>query len=231
MNLTRRTVLASLATAAAGLMVPTLDLRASDSRESLMKAFVDPDYYTRYDVNAPFSIDGIAYATNYREIIRGDLPLAHASGQCRLPPVATVFDQYFHPQLSWRRFSLPPIDSLTYHNGPCPVCDDRRISYGEHYPASQEIMDSLPDYDVDDNTYRDPSCSFCHGRYDSIPSIFKPFGNIPTFFSYSRMKKIAAIPGVEISFFRRRCPEKDSIEGMLLFRSDDFEGIACPIIP
>lgn len=80
MNLTRRTVLASLATAAAGLMVPTLDLRASDSRESLMKAFVDPDYYTRYDVNAPFSIDGIAYATNYREIIRGDLPLAHASG-------------------------------------------------------------------------------------------------------------------------------------------------------
>ncbi len=229
MNVTRRTALASLATAAAGLVVPTLQLRATDPREAILKSFADTDFYARYDVNHPFMLDDLCYATNNREIIRGSLPLAAMSGQCRLPPVAGLFNQYFRPQLPWRPFSLPNIDSLTYHKGICPVCDDRRISYGEHYPASQEIMDSLPCYDVDDNTYRDPSCDFCHGRFGSLPSIFQPFENISTYFSYSRMKKIAAIPGVEVSYFRRRDPEKNSIEGFLLFRCHDFEGIACPV--
>lgn len=219
MNVSRRTVLKTLG---AALMAPTISLRSEIDRERLLLAFCDDDAY-RYDLTKPYGVGSLVYATDCRHMARAEIANRFEYGERRLPKgTLEVWETHFQP-MELRPFQLPSIEQLTHYGherfgGICPLCDDRRICFGSEYPSEDEI-ESLIDWDVDDNTYRDSSCQLCHGHTYHGPCETIVCG---VRMSYSRLKPIAALPNVRVArskFCREDYP-------VLNFSADGFEGVA-----
>lgn len=224
MQISRRSALKSIALA---IVAPTVRLRQSVDREALMRAFCCPEgWCSRYDIDQPFNFDSLTYACDYRHAVRAELSNTIEEGTRRIPDMQKCWGEYWHPG-HFVPFELPPVDSPLLvtcqggYCGICPLCDDRRISFGDRYPAS---LDEVPiGYDPDDNTYRDPSCPLCRGSEDfSGPSQLIVQG---VRLSYSRLKPLAALPGLRVAGNVRQ----HTTEGPLVFKADGFEGMAMGI--
>ena len=217
MNVSRRTVLKTIG---AALMAPTISLRSEIVRERLLQAFCDDASY-RYDLTKPFGIGSLTYATDAKHMARAEIANRFEDGERRLPKgVLDAWKFHFQPG-KFIPFELPSISGLTLtgnDDGICPLCDDRRISFGKTYPSEDE-MDRLLDYDVDENTYRDNSCVLCHGLTYHGPCEAIVCG---VRMSYSRLKPIAQLPNVRIA--RGRVSRDDY--PFLTFVADGFEGVA-----
>lgn len=231
MTLTRRSMMQAVA---AMLFAPTITLRETDNREKLLAAFCYDDNYghRRFDINDPFRVGSLAYATDAKQICRAELPaIRDNEAERRIPPVESLWKSLWHPQ-KWTPFVLPEYSRLTHKASYplCPECGNRRISCGEAYPTrewleSQEASDY--DYDVDDNSIRDQSCPACRGKDYREASIVMIAGEP---FEYFPMRRIAALPNVRVTISRAIHEEK-SIQPsrVLLFQADGFEGMAMPI--
>ncbi len=213
-----------LKTVAAVAMVPQISLRREIDREALLSQFVRHDQWMgRWDLEKPFLYGDLGYATDGRILCRTSLVAPETDGEARLPNVIAAWETY-KPVGQWSVEGLPSISELTdkpneWSCGICPLCDDRRISLGEHYPdfTDPQIkaeVDAM-DYDIDDNTVRDPSCPLCHGKNYRGPWTVTYRG---VKLSYGYAKKIFTLPGVQLA------PAATS--HCLLFRADEFEGIA-----
>lgn len=98
MNLTRRTVLKSIA---AALMAPTVRLRTEIDREALMRPFCGEDY--RYSLSEPFQQGSLTYCTDSRRIIRAELTAPELVGERRLPNAVGLWNN------KWRDGRWTPI--------------------------------------------------------------------------------------------------------------------------
>lgn len=221
LTLTRRTALKSLASLAASALVPTIRLRPELEPERLLARFcADDSPYTRYELDRPFRLGSLTYATDARWICRAELPGTVLDGGDRvLPPVESLWPRIWRPAGPWQDFELPAIESLRLQcqcANICPACGDRRIFYGAHYPATQEEMDALPGYCIDTNTYRDRSCGLCGGGDYQGPSLVR-IGRVAV--DYTRLKTVAMIPGVRV------VPSQlGSGDECLLFSGGGFDG-------
>lgn len=224
MNVTRRTAIKAMA---ASLMVPCIRLRPEIDSEKLLAAFCDNQQCYRYSLEQPFGVGSLTYATDGKHMCRAELVNRHEEGNRPLPNIDEAWRNHWKPESCFRPFELPSIESgkllvpkptrLGWSpTGTCPLCDDRRISFGEFYPESFD--DVPPGYDPDDNTYRDPSCPLCHGLDYSGPSRLYINGVL---MSYSRLKPIAMLPNVRIAM--------SAVPHCLLFQADGFEGAAMGI--
>lgn len=215
----RRTALKLIASA---FVAPLVHLRSEIDRERLMLAFCDGDF-CRYNIGSPFSVGSLTYATDARKMVRAELPSRVESGERRIPDVESCWESFWHPG-EFVPLELPAVDAPSLvippaGSGVCPLCDDRRLSFGDRWPSEEEI-EAVRDWDVDDNTYRDPNCPLCRGRDFKGPSALRVGGIL---MNYSQLKPIAALPNVRISANRKY--EGDHF-GPLLFRADGFEGMA-----
>jgi hypothetical protein len=212
----------------ASLFAPIVRLRPTVDREKLLRAFCDDWGISRYDLDQPFNVGSLTYASDSRSAVRAELCSAVEDGTRRIPDMDCVWQRLWHPS-EFVPFELPPVDSpllvkpLPVGNfmgmGTCPLCDDRRISFGEHYPSSLDEERTLPGYDPDDNTYRDPSCPLCRGMDFTGPSELIVQG---VRMNYSRLKPIAALPNVRVAGNLRHVESG----GPLVFKADGFEGLA-----
>lgn len=231
MQLSRRTVLKSIA---AVVMAPTVTLRKAVDREAILGAFVDDIESCRYGTRlmSPMVHNEHVWATNGRELIRTfDNGFERDGGEGRLPDLTGIWDTLWRPD-KFADFSLPRISELTHRpcNGyaVCPVCGNRRVSYGPHYPTDYETAENLPDYDPDDNTIRDVSCQACRGREYRGPSVLLIQG-IP--FQYHRIKKLAMVPNCRVSVTGTiKHPANKHPSPLLCFQGDGFNGLAMPLI-
>lgn len=219
---TRRT---ALKVCASFLSAPIVRLRAEVDRELLLSAFVCPrgHRHSRYDLIAPFCVGSLTYATDAIHICRSELVNREETLKTRRIPgnLDELYRSHFTGSGSWRDFELPDWRKCENPNSDiysCPECGGRRVSLGEYYPDNDWITSSSAeelDYDVDDNTTRDPSCNVCHGKTWRGPSLLVVSG---VHFEYSRLKAMAALPNVRVA----RSAQDDAI----VFRADGFEGIA-----
>ncbi len=214
------------------LFAPIVRLRQTVDRENLLRAFCADTGYARYDLESPFNFGSLTYAADYCSAVRAELSGLIEDGSRQIPDMEKVWGQYWHPG-RFVPFELPAVDSPLLvapakndWGGVCPLCDDRRLSFGDSYPAS--IDETPKDYDPDDNTYRDPSCPLCRGNAFYGPSQLIVEG---VRMSYSRLKPIAALPNVRVAR-NLRAPDKSAfceIAGPLVFKADGFEGLAMGI--
>lgn len=229
MQVSRRTVLKGIA---AAIMAPTIHLRASVPDERLLLPFCDPES-VRYSFEAPFGYGSLTYATDYRAMIRCELANRQEVGERRLPNIAKVWDDWFHPVGQWRPLTLEDIEPTLPDNGVgvCWECGDRRVPYGEEYPELTEwggFTDprcSRLGYDIDDNTIRDESCPRCKGLDYGHKTLTVLFGQDH---QSHNLRRIVALPNVMVcesaNHWDRHAPG-------LLFRADGFEGIALGLVP
>lgn len=230
MNITRRTVLKTLA---AATLAPTIELRQHIDRERLLRAFCDDAPY-RYDLDQPWGIGSLTYASDARHICRAEIANRVENGERRLPKnVINLWDRYWHHD-GLVPFELPSPDTLTLGAGHdcavCPYCDDRRIFLGDKYPEFDDCGRALagPDYDVDTNTVRDKGCPACRGKtWDGSWQI--NIGGV--LLNYSRLKPIAALPNVRVAATKAtpidiKGERKHCHPNVLLFAADGFDGMA-----
>lgn len=231
MNFTRRTALKAIAGV---LMAPTVTLRKTVDREAILRAFCDDIESIRYGerLMAPIVHGDHVWATNARELIRAvDYGFERDGGEGRVPNLHQCFDTLYRPG-KFSDFRLPRIEDLAHRPdvahgiGVCPLCDDRRVSYGEFYPTDQETANNLPCYDPDDNTIRDKSCPLCRGKDYTGPSVLLIHG-VP--FSYSRVKKLALVPNCRVAI-NHDGPSSHGRSEILCFEGDGFSGVAMPIV-
>ena len=137
MNISRRgfgKILAAFA------VVPTVELRKQIDQERLLSAFCDHDSCkVHYDLEKPFGVGCLTYATDARHMVRTELAGRIENGERRLPRnVGEVWEKFFDfDGYRLRPFELPSIQSCIA--GPndftdpsiCPACDGRRISLGD----------------------------------------------------------------------------------------------------
>lgn len=229
MTMTRRTALTSLAAMA---MAPIINLRPAIDRERLLSAFAATDGTgsARFDLDAPFGVGSLTYATDARAMCRAEISNRVENGERRLPNVLECWDATWLPERRFEPFALPRVDQLTLgangDYGTCPLCSGRRKFLGSEYPDG-EWFDSedayVKDYDIDDNTTLDPSCELCHGKLYNGPWQVMIRGVL---MDYSRLKPIAALPCVQLSS-RLGVRVAGGMTGdALLFIADGFEGIA-----
>lgn len=226
MNVTRRTAIAA---GIAALFAPTVRLRSEIDRERLLNGFLDTEAFV-YDHTKPYHLGGWTYATDSRHMAWAELCKPDEDGgQRRIPRIEEARRRCFQPT-RWVDLKLPPIASLdvnTNWDGLCPVCGNRRVSFGKFYPTVEwiEKHHERTHYDVDDNTIRDPSCGFCRGgQREDMPSVATVCG-MP--FSYWRLLPIAAIPGVRVSATEilRATPLTEPSK-VLCFEADGIQGVA-----
>lgn len=229
MQVTRRTaILASIA----ALFAPTVRLRPAIDLEKLLSGFLDSNQHPIvYDHSKPYHLGGWTYATDARHMAWAELSKPDEDGGRRRIPKIEEARRLFKPT-RWVDFTLPAIESLAVYDGVydgvCPVCGNRRIPYGEHYPSAAWIDANAYrfDWNVDDNTIRDLSCEFCQGgRRKNLPSVATICG-IP--FSYWRLLPIAAIPGVRVSATEYiTIPDRWHLPNKVLcFEADGIQGVA-----
>ena len=189
---------------AAALFAPTALLQIKPDKpldpETILSHFVDDVDCSRYEITEPFPIGGLVYATDVRAIIRCELFTVKDDGEPkRRPDVERLWTDCWQPA-KWESFTLPKPEQLTHHadHGLCPYCDNRRVSHGDEYPPDNDVQSNLRfyDYDVDDNTSRDPSCPACRGRDFTGPNVMMLCGQP---FYYSSLKRLSLIPGVVVS--------------------------------
>lgn len=224
-SVTRRTAVKACASF---LAAPIVRLRAEVDREQILRSFVCDYDSPRYDLRAPFRIGSLTYATDARHICRAELVSTVDTGNERRVPgnLDELYRSHFTGSGAWRAFELPDWRKCVNPNSyfySCPECGGRRVSRGEYYPDNDWITSSAAeqlDYDIDDNTTRDPSCGLCYGKTWRGPALLVVAG---VHFEYSRLKAIAALPNVLVA----RSAQDDAI----VFRADGFEGIAMGIVP
>lgn len=210
------------------LTVPLLNLQPlTIDRHKLLSMFLG-ESWQRYDLSRPYILDGFSYATDARVMARITTSDDESLDETiKIPPLQNVWDTAFKPERQWERFHLHDIKDLVLSPiyNICPVCDDRRVSYGKEYPADEDTALALPDYDPDDNTIRDVSCELCHGRNYEGPSL-QPIAGKKIAYRYA--KKLAAIPGCEVSVSAGHGYTNG--HQTILFRSDvGIGGILMPV--
>jgi len=223
MNLTRRTVLKSIA---AAMMAPTIRLRNEIDREALMRPFCGDDF--RHSLSEPFQQGSLTYCTDARRIIRAELTAPEIVGERRLPNAVRLWNQ------NWRSGQFMPIKHPAINDllpssepdipGTCPKCFERRVCLGAEYPpCDDDGMVSMRlqrlGWDVDDNTVRDASCPLCHGLEYYGPSQME-IGRLR--YSYALIAPVFALPGVVFL-------PAEATGQPLLFRAEGFEGMAMPL--
>lgn len=222
MAVTRRTVLKTIA---ATLLAPTIALRREIDREALVSAFCGESF--RYSIDKPFLHGGLTYATDARGIIRAELAAPLLDGANRkLPNVAKCWEDCWRPSTKFVPFELPPVGGLltNKYGGTCPVCCGRRVPINvdldSGWCASREASER--GFDIDDMTVLDESCEHCNGKEFFGPSLAK-IGN--TFHSYHLIKRIAALPSVQVA-------EAKDVAGydLICFRADGFEGMQMGVV-
>lgn len=224
MTLSRRSFMRAVS---AAITVSLVDLRKEVPRESLMLPFCDHDYGYKYDLRQPFGQGSLTYATDYWAMIRAELANRRDVGEGRLPDALGCWKQYWHPSFDWvpldGELLTPTLRAKDY--AMCPECGLRRVSLGDEYPDHTDneltAMLSKYDYDVDDNTIRDKSCTVCHGLEFEGPDICPLLG---TYHSRFLLTRIAALPNPQICLSR-------SMPNALLFRADGYEGITLGLDP
>jgi len=228
MQISRRTVLRGIA---AALMAPTIQLRASVPDERLLLPFCNADI-TRWNLDAPFGLGSLTYATDTRAMIRAEIANRQEVGERKLPPkIDEIWANWFRPAQQWRRLTSEDIQPTVEDCGPCFVCGDRRVSAGEFQPEwdyygvlTDKTMRSL-DYDCDDHTIRDASCGHCKGQSNGHNNIAVIFGQEHKAYD---LKRILALPNAMVCESEWH-PDKHAPG--LLFRADGFEGIALGLVP
>lgn len=213
----------------ASLLVPCLDLRPTVDREALLAAFADAEGHRsyRYDMQQPFEHDGLAWATDGTAGVRAVLAHPpHSGEEKRLPPLPDVFRAGFVPGSRWVSLDgIIPSVRGKYH-GICPGCGNRRKSMGDTYPdvdwlQSRDASDL--DYDIEDNTIRDPSCVACGGRPYEGPTLCVVEG---AHIEYWHLRRVLALPNAEVCVSRGDFPNaQGSWPHAICFRGDGFEGI------
>lgn len=220
MTISRRSALKSIAAAA---MAPLVQLRRDVPDERLLLAFCGDSI--RYSIHVPFGIGSLTYATDSYAMVRAEIANRHECGVVRLPPVEEAWRKYWNAGSQWRPLTpddITPTSMSEYRTGmtwsKCPECGNRRKSLGDTYPPmdTEEQLQRLArmDYDIDDNTVRDTSCSACCGSDFIGLDEVNVFGQ--WFKSYD-LKRIVALPNVRVS-----AGEGNS----LLFQADGFQGVA-----
>ncbi len=210
------------------LVVPLLKFQPEHiDRHKLLSMFLEETECTfRYDLTRPYIFGDYSYGTDGRVMARIDTDeTEHDDDTIRMPPIEQVWNLNFQPSQIWKPFKLAEYGELVcasqskQYGGSCPKCDDRRVSFGADYPTDQATADELPEYDPDDNTIRDRSCFLCRGKPYYAGSNQRVGSQL---IAYRYAKKLAAIPGCEISF--------SGFQNVVLFRSDaGISGIVMPI--
>jgi hypothetical protein len=219
----RRTALKAMA---AALLTPLVRLRTEINREALMMPFCLPYESLKYDLQQPFQQGSLTYATDTYRMIRAELTGPEITGERRLPPAGKVWNEHWNP-VEWFEFQRPAITDLVSRDdgldGTCPVCLDRMVSFGEHYP-SREILEDLcrrgVRWDVDDNTHGDESCPQCHGKAYYGPSLARISDKL---LSFDKLAPIWNLP-CPVRFALNKDPR-----GPVLFTADGFEGLVMPM--
>lgn len=219
MSISRRTALKALAAVA---MAPCVKLRTEIDAERLLAAFVCPYKSLLYDIDAPFGVGSLTYATDAKKMCRAEIANRVENGERTLPNVQLAWNNLWVPDREFVPFALPPVESLTLGGasdwGTCPLCSGRRKFLGDTYPDWEwcdSVAARLCDYDIDTNTTLDPSCELCKGRTYHGPWQVRVAGVL---MDYSQLKPVAALPNVRIS--------KSRVDDCLLFIADGFEGMA-----
>lgn len=217
------------------LLVPLLRYQPADiDRHKLLGMFLGDDACNlRFDLTRPYVVGDHAYASDGRVMARIDTDESECDDKSiKVPPVGYTWNKYYAPYESWKPFRLVEVEELLpalTNCGMCPLCDDRRVSYGSAYPTTEADVYGKS-YDPDDNTIRDESCPVCHGRqYDK--RCYQGIGDIKILYRYA--KKLAAIPGCEVTIGRNVFNDESwqFKTPLLLFRSDvGIGGIVMPIV-
>ncbi len=207
----RRNFMMTMATAVLG---PLVNLRKEVSAENLMRAFCAEERCSRFDLESPFGVGSLTYATDSRAMIRAELSTREEYGQRFLPPVRSVWPHYWNPTGIWAPVEefLQPTIGRDYQC--CPECGNRRVSLGDQYPEENDPR--LIDYDPDDNSVRDTSCVLCHGRDFGGKGISDVMGVYHMTFL---LRRIAALPNALVC-------RSGSCDRAILFKADGFEGIS-----
>jgi hypothetical protein len=217
--ITRRSLLRAAVVAA---MAPVIELRNSVPDEKLMLAFCDPDC-NRYDLNQPFGVGSLTYASDTWAMVRADIPNRVEIDERRLPRnVSAIWQEHWHPD----RF-VPLTESLMTPTEPsdyplCPVCGDARVKFTPDHKNPEHVnLCRVYDFDPDEFTIRDRSCECCSGLDYVGPDISNVCGIRHRSFY---LRRIAALPNAKVCRSR-------SVASALLFVADGFEGISLGIIP
>lgn len=224
MNLTRRTVLKSIA---AALMAPTVRLRSGIDREALMRPFCDTDEGFRYHLNAPFQQGSLTYCTDAWRIIRAELTCPELVGERRLPNATGLYEKHWRDG-DWIPIGRPMISELLVsrdneYGCTCPSCFGRRVSLGEKHPDFDDpVIDKRVHalgYDIDDNTVGDESCPVCKGLDYYGPGQME-IGGLR--YSYAVLAPVFDLPNVKF------LPSPSDVVP-ILFKADGFEGMVMPL--
>ena len=224
MSITRRGFIGS---SLAALLLPTIKINSTNDRERLLSQFCDDSGNNwRFDMDKPFSAaDRLAYATDSRILCRTEIAAPDISGTGKPPPVIAAWHSYWRPDSAWVCDGLPAVADLKIRTpyAVCPLCDNRRIVL-DKIPSFEDRMIDMEvhrlDYDIDTNSIRDASCPQCRGRADySGPSLVDLCG-VHVYYRYA--KRMHSLPGVQFC--------RSTVDYALLFRADEFEGIAMGVI-
>lgn len=218
-----------LKVAAACWLAPNALFRREVDAAAILRSFTDSEYSV-YAIGDPFRLGGLTYATNGRQAIRADISHAEADGEnLRRPALDFVFSRFETPT-RWIPWQVPAVESLTIGvagGNVCPVCEGKRRKVLDYFPTDEqcETDPALADYDVDDNSVPDPACEYCRGTYTKRPSVVEVFGQ---FHTAALLKKLSAIPGLEIARSSDQMPFETQRREILLFRGGGFEGATVP---
>ena len=230
----RRTFSKSLA---AMLVVPLLKFQPKTiDRHELLNVFLGDDHFlgARYDLTRPYVVNQHAYASDGRIMARiTTCEAEHDDEMIKVPPVELVWNAHFiSTERKWETFKLADYNELvppqSSWGATCPMCNDRRISFGDSYPTDQHTADQLPEYDPDDNTIRDASCEMCHGK-SFFGGSYQKIGNQVIAYQYA--KKLAEVPGCEVNIGAVMKHHRGSEFQAVLFRSEiGIAGVLYPVV-
>jgi hypothetical protein len=214
-------------------MVPLLRLQPHTiDRHKLLAMFSADNQFYRWDLTRPYIVGGHAYATDARVMARIiTTEDEHDDESIKAPPVERAWADHYQPASKWQPFRLSEHDQLLLtqtdakYGGACPICDDRRVSYGVEYPTDEETSENLPDYDPDDNTIRDVSCTLCRGK----PYYGGSHQRIASeLIAYHYAKRLAKIPGCEVNISHKAAFLDNHTA--ILFRSEvGIAGVVSPV--
>jgi hypothetical protein len=223
-NITRRGFIGS---SLAALLLPTIKVNNTVDRERLLSQFCDDSGRNqRFDMDRPFiAADRLAYATDSRIMCRTEIAAPDISGTGKPPPVIAAWHSYWRPDSAWVRDGLPAVADLKICTpfGVCPLCEGRRIVLPEFPNFDDRQVDATMSrlgYCIDDNSVGDESCPQCRGRDDYSGPALVDLCGAHVYYRYAKL--MHTLPGVQFC--------RSEVEDVVLFRADEFEGIAMGVI-